>query len=116
MARARWLQGQREAARQLMVDALSLDEQSGGRSGLRITWLRSLASMETILEHDQRALKLWDQLLEATPEDYGVWVGRGVVLHRMGKVVDYNQLLGELTEKAPEFAAQLVDLVDKGDR
>ncbi len=116
MARARWLQGQREAARQLMVDALRLDEQSGGRSGLRITWLRSLASMETILEHDQRALKLWDQLLEATPEDYGVWVGRGVVLHRMGKVVDYNQLLGELTEQAPEFAVQLVDLVDKGDR
>jgi hypothetical protein len=34
----------------------------------------------------------------------------------MGKVVEYNQLLGELTEKAPEFAAQLVDLVDKGDR
>jgi tetratricopeptide (TPR) repeat protein len=116
MARARWLQGQREAARQLMVDALSLDGQSGSPSGMRIEWLRSLASMETILGHDQRALNLWDQLLEATPEDYGVWVGRGLVLHRMGNVVDYDQLLGELTEKAPEFALQLLDLVEKGDR
>lgn len=115
MARARWLQGQQEAARQLMTDALILDGQNGSPAGMRIEWLRSLASMETILEHDQRALKLWDQLLEVTPDDYEVWVGRGMVLHRMGKLADYSQLLGELTEKSPESAAQLLNLVDKGD-
>ncbi|HIG87449.1 MAG TPA: hypothetical protein EYQ25_10435 [Planctomycetes bacterium] len=110
LAMARWQQGQREQAVASMRQALAL-EGAARSNERRVQWLRSLASMETLMGHDGQALELWQQLIGIKPQDYAAWVGQGVILHRMGREADYTALLEELESKAPQFATQLKSLV-----
>jgi len=110
LAMARWQQGQREEAVASMRQALALEAAVSSDERLA-QWLRSLASMETLMGHDGQALELWQQLIEIRPQDYAAWVGQGVILHRLGREADYTALLKELESKAPEFAAQLKTMV-----
>jgi tetratricopeptide (TPR) repeat protein len=110
LARARWQQGQREQAVASMRQALVL-EGAASSNERRVQWLRSLASMETLMGHDGQALELWEQLIGIRPQDYAAWVGQGVILHRLGREADYTALLKELESKAPQFAVQLKSMV-----